>query len=306
MYFAGIDVGGSSVKLCIMSDAGSVVWEDVIPTITGDPDALARSIAAALKSTGFGCAAAGISCAGRVNKETNTIIASNLRWKNVPFADIFEKHMHCPVAIDNDVAGALYGEWSQGACQDESCVAYVALGTGVGGAFIIDGKPFRGYNNTGGEIGHMITHADGLPCACGGRGCFEQYASATALSRMADGLEPPEVFRRAEEGDPAMCEVLTAYAHELAIGLANVIGVFRPRLIALGGGLAGAGRALLDRVTEQLIHHCPSMPSQEIPAIRLATLGNRGGMIGGAMMARDLWLSRREQQSAVCAKNPEL
>jgi len=286
MCYAGIDIGGTSVKLCMMDEQGSIVWEDSIPTIPGDAELIADRITTALQASGIAFKAAGISCAGRVFKATGKVIASNLKWMNVPFVSMMEERLGCPVVIDNDVAGALYGEWSIGACRHVNYVAYVILGTGVGGAFIIDGKPFRGHNNTGGEVGHMITHADGRPCACGGRGCFEQYASAPALSRMADGLPTQEIFRLAAEGDADMQHILDEYAHELAIGLANIIGTFRPELVVLGGGLANAGDALLNRVKDQLHHHCPSMPTQEIPEIRLATLGNKAGMIGGAMMAR--------------------
>lgn len=286
MCYAGIDIGGTSVKLCMMDEQGSIVWEGSIPTIPGDAALMADRITAALQASGIAFKAAGISCAGRVFKAAGKVITSNLKWMNVPFVAMMEERLGCPVVIDNDVAGALYGEWSIGACRHVNYVAYVILGTGVGGAFIIDGKPFRGHNNTGGEVGHMITHADGLPCACGGRGCFEQYASAPALSRMAGGLPTQDIFRLAAEGDADMQRILDEYAHELAIGLANIIGTFRPELVVLGGGLANAGDALLNRVKDQLHHHCPSMPTQEIPEIRLATLGNKAGMIGGAMMAR--------------------
>ncbi len=292
MCYAGIDIGGTSVKLCMMDETGAITWEHSIPTIPGDAALMADKITAALQESGISFKAAGISCAGRVFKDTGKVIASNLRWLNVPFAAMMEERLGCPVAIDNDVAGALYGEWSIGACHNVNYVAYVILGTGVGGAFIIDGKPFRGHNNTGGEVGHMITHADGLSCACGGRGCFEQYASAPALSRMAGGLPTQEIFRLAEEGDADMQRILDEYAHELAIGLANIIGIFRPELVVLGGGLANAGDALLNRVRHQLHHHCPTMPRQEIPDIALASLGNKAGMIGGAMMARALCISR--------------
>ena len=289
MLFAGIDVGGTSVKWCLVDEAGQLVREGSIKTIIADPQALADAIAQTLKATGLSFAAAGVSCAGRVNKETNTIIASNLRWRHVPFQSMLQASLGCPVTIDNDVAGALMGEWAQGACRNEKHAAYLTLGTGVGGAFLIDGKPFRGYNNTGGEIGHMVIHGDGLPCTCGGKGCFEQYASATALARMAGGVDAKEVFARAADGDEAMAAVLDQYAHELAIGLANIIGVFRPRMIVLGGGVAGAGDALLSRVEDQLRNHCPSMPGQELPKLVTAALGNKAGMIGGAMMGKALW-----------------
>ena len=175
--------------------------------------------------------------------------------------------------------GRTVNKWNLGS------ILFFSIGTGIGGAFLIDGRPFRGYNNTGGEIGHMITHADGLPCACGGRGCFEQYASATALSRMAGGIPVPEVFARAEAGDPSMSDVLDAYAHELAVGLSGLFAVFRPQVLVIGGGVSEAGEPFLRRVRFHAYEKCPSTPAQEKPDIRLARLGNMAGVIGGAALA---------------------
>lgn len=297
MFFAGIDIGGTAVKLCVMNERGQILREGAVDTIRDDPEGLADRIAEALEGMNYPLTAAGVSCAGRVNTQTGLIIASNLRWMKVPFRAILEQRLGCPVSIDNDVAGALYGEWTQGACQDERNVLYITLGTGVGGAFLLDGKPYRGHNNTGGEVGHMITHADGLPCACGGRGCMEQYTSMTALSRMAGGISTYEVFRRAEAGDEAMNRVLDQYAHELAIGLANLTGMLRFELVVLGGGGANAGEPLLRRVRDQLYNHCPSMPTQELPRITLATLGNKAGMIGGGMLAIKNWQKAHQEEA---------
>ena len=154
MLFAGIDVGGTSVKLGVLDENGQVFFKGAVDSLACDPEALADRIAEALSEYRGKFAAAGISCAGRVELEHRTVVAGNLRWYDVPFADIMEKKLGCPAAIDNDVAGALMGEWKFGACAGEKHVAYIALGTGVGGAFLIDGKPFRGYNNTGaaGEV----------------------------------------------------------------------------------------------------------------------------------------------------------
>jgi len=296
MYFAGIDIGGTAVKLCVMDQNGDILREGSVKTIRENPEGLADLIAQALEGFELPLTAAGVSCAGRVNTQTGLIIASNLKWMRVPFRTILEERLGCPVSIDNDVAGALYGEWTKGACVNERNVLYLTLGTGVGGAFLLDGKPYRGHDNTGGEVGHMITHADGLPCACGGRGCMEQYTSMTALSRMAGGITTYEVFRRAAEGDEKMNRVLDEYAHELVIGLANLTGMLRFELVVLGGGGANAGEPLLRRVREQLYEHCPSMPTQEKPRITLATLGNKAGMIGGGMLAIRRWQEAHTQQ----------
>lgn len=288
MYYAGIDVGGTTVKLGILNEDWKTVWRREIPTLRGDAEALSRAIAAALFESKLPLRAAGISCAGRVNLVTRRVTASNLRWDSVPFAEHMETALGCPVAIDNDIAGALMGEWKLGACAGEKYVLYMALGTGIGGAFLIDGKPFRGWDNTGGEVGHMVTHADGLPCVCGGRGCFEQYASAKALEQRAGGTPAKEVFARAEKGDKAMCDVLDDYVHELVIGIAGLLSVFRPQLVVIGGGLSLAGEALLSRIRAQLAARCPCLPKQDKPCIVAASLGNDAGFIGGAMLAMEI------------------
>lgn len=288
MFFAGIDVGGTTVKLGVMDENGQIVFKGAVNSIVDNPEAMADRIAQALSDYAGKLAAAGISCAGRVNSQTNLVIAGNLKWVDVPFGKLVEERLGCPVAIDNDVAGALMAEWKFGACKGEKNVVYISFGTGVGGAFLIDGETFRGYNNTGGEIGHMITHAEGLPCACGGHGCYEKYAAATALIRMAGGLEPREIFRRAEAGDEEMNAVLDAYVHEIAIGLSGLICVFRPQLVVVGGGISNAGEPLLRRLRDHVFNKCPSIPNQEKPRVELAMMGNDAGMIGGCAMAMEL------------------
>ena len=128
MYYAGIDVGGTTVKLGILNEDWKTVWRREIPTLRGDAEALSRAIAAALFESKLPLRAAGISCAGRVNLVTRRVTASNLRWDSVPFAEHMETALGCPVAIDNDIAGALMGEWKLGACAGEKYVLYMALG----------------------------------------------------------------------------------------------------------------------------------------------------------------------------------
>jgi len=288
MLYAGIDVGGTSVKIGVLDEKGALLHRTSVKSIAGDAAALAAKIADALSEYSGRIAAAGVSCAGSVDLTRRTVDAGNLSWDDEPFADMLEQRLGCPVAIDNDVAGALMGEWKLGACRGERNVFYITLGTGVGGGFLIEGRPFRGVNNYGGEVGHIVTHADGLPCTCGGRGCLEQYTSAPALIRMSGGVEPPEVFRRAEEGDEAMQTVLEAYIHELAIGIASMMAVFNPEMVVIGGGISNAGEPLLRRVIDHIQHKCPSIPGQPKPRIVLAQLGNMAGVIGGAVMAMEL------------------
>lgn len=288
MYCAGIDVGGTTVKLGIFDEQGEMIRKGAVDTVRGDARALAKRITEGLKAFGLPLETAGVCTAGCVNLETGLVSASNLGWTDVPFAKILEEELGCPVAIDNDASGALMGEWKKGACQGENNILYITLGTGIGGAFVVNGKPLRGHDNMGGELGHIITHAEGLPCKCGGKGCFEQYASATALMRMAGGLDGAEIFARAEAGDEEMNRVLDAYAHELAIGIANMVTLLRFEVVVFGGGVSHAGEALLRRVRDQVYNHCPAMARQTHPRIMCAQLGNAAGIIGAGMLAMEL------------------
>lgn len=287
MFFAGIDIGGTTVKSTIMNEYGRIVYQSTIGSVKGDPYKMAEDIAIGLAGFRSPIASAGLSCAGQVNRETRLVTASNLQWLDVPFIDMMEDVLRCPVDADNDVAGALYAESQVGVCAGEDYVAYISLGTGVGGAFLIGGRPFRGWDNSGGEIGHMITHAGGRPCSCGGRGCFEQYACSSALTRPA-GVPVREIFRQVRAGVPQMIAILDEYVHELCIGLAGIIHVFRPHMVVLGGGIGSAGDVLVSRVRYEMQHNCPSIPNSPMPAIVSATLGNLAGSVGGCFLAAEI------------------
>ena len=287
MFFAGIDIGGTTVKSTIMNENGRIVYQSTIGSVKGDPDQLAANIAAGLSGFRSPITAAGLSCAGKVNRETRLITATNLKWLEVPFEEIMENALQCPVTADTDVAGALYAESRVGACVGEKYVAYVSLGTGIGGAFLVDGKPFRGYNNTGGEVGHMITHAGGKPCPCGGKGCFEQYASSSSMTRRA-GVPVREIFRQVRAGNPDMIALLDDYVQELCIGLAGIVHVFFPHMVVLGGGIGSAGEILVSRVRTVMETNCPSLPHSPMPMFVSAQLGNLAGSVGGCFLAGDM------------------
>lgn len=286
--YAGVDIGGTSVKLGFVDEEGRLAR--TFSTYTGAiaPELMAERVAALIADSGIKPDGIGIVTAGRVNPQTGYVDAGNLKWWAVPLRSIMEDKLGMPVCVDNDVQGALYAEWKTGVCRGVDNAVYIALGTGIGGAFIINGEFYRGRNHDGGEIGHMITHADGESCSCGGRGCFERYASAAALSRMAGGVNTRQVFAQAARGDMRMSGLLKRYTHELCIGIASVSVVFRPDIIVLGGGLSGAGAALLDPVMEELRTASPTIPRGVVPNVQLASLGNSAGVMGAALMAMDM------------------
>ena len=288
MYYAGIDIGGTHLKMGVLDGAtGEFVRLDRRETPKDGPQAVAATIAEMIRACGFDISGVGAVSAGRVDPQRGTVIAGNLGWWNVPMGDYLREAVGVPVAIDNDVQGALYAEWRAGVCRGMRDVVYVALGTGIGGAFLINGATWRGSDHSGAEVGHIVTHADGEDCSCGGRGCWERYASAAALSRMAGGMDAAEVIARVQAGDARLGEIYTRYIHELAIGVSSLVSVFRPELLVLGGGLSEAGEALLAPLRQELETASPSIPRGPKARLALASLGNRAGILGAAMLAMD-------------------
>ena len=296
MYIAGIDIGGTAVKMGVM-DGETQALVRTMRRETGrlSPEEMARAIgemfremnAAILNEKGEAICSAGVVCAGRVYPDEGLVTAGNLGWMKEPLGKFLRAELGVPVVMDNDVQGALYGEWKYGICRGVQNVVYVTLGTGIGGAFLINGATYRGENNEGAEIGHLVTHADGESCSCGGRGCWEVYASAVALSRYAGGAQPKEIFTKAAAGDEQMRGALKRYVHELNIGLSSLHSMLRPDMIVLGGGLSEAGKALLGPVTEELNANSPSIPLGKPANVQLASLGNQAGMLGAALIAMD-------------------
>lgn len=297
MLYVGIDIGGTAVKIGIMDgDTNSLIYTSSAETGRLSPEGMADAIASlfadtasqALALRGEAIQGVGAVSAGLVQPETGVVVADNLGWWDIPFGPMLSERIHMPVVIDNDVQGALYGEWKAGICKNVNNVVYMTIGTGIGGAFLINGSLYRGLNHAGGEIGHMITHADGETCACGGRGCWEAYGSAKALSRLAGGKEPRQIFALAQQGDAYMQSVLARYVHELAIGISSLSSMFRPDMIVIGGGLCEAGEALFEPLRRELTERAPSIPRSAAPRIERASLGNKAGILGAALMARDL------------------
>lgn len=285
MAIAGIDIGGTRIKYGLF-EGETLVWRGSSESVHGDAEALADKIAQTLSNAPGPFEKAGVGSAGRVNLQTGTVTASNLSLREALLKGLLEKKLGVPVRIDNDAQVALLAEWTRGACVGAGTVAYLTIGTGVGGALIVNGSPFRGPDNTGGELGHMITHAEGEPCPCGMRGCFERYASAQALSRMTGGrMDPPEILSRARAGDEYCKSVFGSYLRELGYGIVTIMRVFSPELIVIGGGLSRAGEYLRASLAESLEREMGAMGKKAAPRLRLAMHDNDAGIIGAAALA---------------------
>jgi len=280
----GVDVGGSSVKAGLLDEEHGLVGVVKEDSIVGDPDAMADLIS--------GLAArhkpdiVGIGTAGAVNFDTGLVSASNLKWWGISLRRMIGERLNVPVWVDNDAQAAMMAEVHSGVLTGERCAVYITLGTGVGGALLIDGRPWRGDDNTAFELGHIITHAGGELCPCGRRGCFESYASISALSRYAGGRPPREVIDGALAGDGELVKAFDAYLFELGAGLVSVMRLFRPGVIAIGGGVSAAGDMLLNGVVRVMDEYLSVRPGEYNTRILLASHKNNAGMIGAAVLAK--------------------
>ena len=289
MRIAGVDIGGTSIKAGVLED-GKIVYKASARTPFGDPQAVCDLIAGMLQ--GQSAAFVGVGTAGSVQRGGEEVTASNLGWENVSLRRMLEARLGLPVWVDNDAQAALMAEWADGVCKGAECAVYLTLGTGIGGAMIVDGKPYRGRNNLGAEFGHMIIHPDGTRCACGRRGCLEHYASATALRRMAGDLPAKDVIRLAMDGSEEMLRCFHSYVRELCIGLNNLIMAFDPEVIVLGGGLSGAGDFLASHCQRELERIFNETTDVLSCTVRIARHRNDAGIIGAALLAQQKFLSQ--------------
>ncbi len=294
----GIDIGGTAVKLGIVDDNGCVVEQRAIPTGAERPvcEILKDIIDAAtpLCET-YHPRAVGIGSPGRVDPVRGLVLrAGHLPFDNTPVRDILGGALKLPAFIDNDANCAMIAEHNIGACADVRDALMITIGTGIGGAIIIDDQLYRGHNFRAGELGHFILDLDGAPCPCGLHGCFEQYASASALCTQAataanaapdsllatlareQGMSGKAVFAAIEKGCPTAKDVLCQYGRYMAMGLNSFVKIFMPQCMVLAGGITKAGDVLLDVITPHLL------PEADV---RLSQLGGDAGILGAALLA---------------------
>lgn len=248
MFVIGIDVGGTSIKLGVVKDGGDIVYRDQ----RGTPHSIEEMIRVLREMAEsawqqYPGAEIGISCAGTLDSEGN-ITANQMGWVNAPINKLLTEQFGRPVPLENDAVCALIAEHHHGALKGFDTGILLTLGTGIGGGLIIGGQPARGYRGMHGEIGHLITHPNGILCGCGQRGCWEQYAAARALQNMADGLSVQDIMAQVKSG--GMTALWQSYIDEVVLGLSSLMMIFMPDVIAFGGGLSNAGSVLVDSIRE--------------------------------------------------------
>ena len=310
-YYAGIDLGGTFVKCGIVSEEGELLIKDKMPTqrgrsfaeIAGD---MARLAGALAEKAGVSLSGAGVGSPGVVDSKNGAIVYScNLNWRNAALAEEMESVLGVPVCVTNDANAAAWGEQFIGAGKGFRNVVFVTLGTGVGGGIVIDGKLFEGFRSAGAEIGHTVIRMNGERCGCGRKGCFEAYASATALIRQTRramekhpesemwklcGGDPEKVdgrtsFDGMRAGDRTAKTVVKNYIGYLSEGVTNLCNEFRPEAVLLGGGISAEGDTLVKPLSELVDRKVYGGTDYAPVKILKASLGNDAGMFGAARFA---------------------
>ena len=317
MYRIGIDLGGTNIAVGLVDESMNIVVKQSMPTqaqrapelIVDDMATLCRRVAAEKGIAISEVAAVGIASPGIVDNATGRVeYANNLPFRKLPIADMLKSRIgELPVHIANDANAAAWGEAVAGAAKGSSNSVMITLGTGVGGGVIIDNKILTGFNNAGAELGHIVISAGGRQCSCGRLGCWEAYSSATALINMTrEKLEECRIKGRhtliediANErgkisgrtacdamraGDEAAAEVFREYVYYLTCGLVNIINIFQPEVISLGGGISNEGDFLLKPLIPMVRKEQYGGGIVPETQIRIAKLGNDAGIVGAAML----------------------
>jgi len=313
-YYCGIDLGGTNIKAGIVDGEGNLLNKLSIKTnadramedIIHDMGRLASDAIkdAGLETKDIECI--GIGSPGTPDNEEGLLVySSNLPFNKAPMRKLIREVIDLPVYIDNDANCAAMAEAVAGAAKGTRDSVTITLGTGVGAGVIIDGRIYSGFNQAGSEFGHTVLVSGGVQCGCGRKGCFEQYASASALARMtreAAEADPDSLLNKIHEqegewnariafiamreGDKTAEQVVDMYTSYLADGLANAINTFMPEVLVVGGGVCNEGDPLLIPMREKTMSRPYFGPGVAKTRIELAQMGNDAGIVGAAMMGK--------------------
>ncbi len=294
----GIDIGGTTTKIGLVDIHQKLIASTVMDTNAKRPaeeviGEIATRTLDLLEDQGIAmdqCIGVGIGVPGTIDSKRGIVkYSNNIQWENVELTKIMGAYLPIPIRIANDADCAALGEAVAGAGKECQDVIMLTLGTGVGGGIILDGKIYEGKGLGGSELGHMVIVENGEACTCGRKGCLEAYASATALMREAkratgEDLKPKEIFEGARAGDPKLQKLVQNYIGKLGTGIVNIVNIFRPQLVILGGGISAQEEDLLPPLREMMKTGCFGGEKGELPEIERAALGNEAGMIGAARL----------------------
>ncbi|MCP4685178.1 MAG: ROK family protein [bacterium] len=314
LAYAGIDIGGTNIKFGLVDQKGKVLFKEQRPTMADKgAEPLMHLVTNIGESLLYHAADEdleiqwlGVGTPGAVESKTGKVIGESPNiegWKGTVVGEILQERLNLPVYVDNDVNNVALAEHRFGAAVGYDSVVCVALGTGVGGGLIVNGKLWRGGNHSAGEIGHIVINDEGPACRCGSQGCLEAYCSSSAIMRrtrdkLAGGLTPAfenvldgsldnlsirKLFNAARKGDEIALEVVNETARYLAIGLAGVVNLLNPDIVIIGGGVADGGGGFVDAVSAEIRKRAFGSAVEQLRVAR-ASLGNNAGFIGAGLL----------------------
>lgn len=315
MYKLGIDLGGTNIVAGVVDKKYKIVAKASCKTAVPRPESeicdsmaeVAKKAVEKAKLTMDDIESVGIGVPGAVNPKTGVIeYSANLFFHNWEVVEMMEERLGKKVHIENDANAAALGEYLAGSAKGAKNAVAITLGTGVGGGIIIDGKIYSGSNFAGAELGHMVIVKDGKECACGRHGCWETYASATGLInltkqkilseklefsymlKLCDGdinkVNGRTAFDAMRDGDPTAKSVVEEYISYLSCGLVNIINIFQPDVLCIGGGISNEGENLLGPVRSYVERERYTKHNDKQTVICKCTLGNDAGIIGAAYL----------------------
>lgn len=295
-----IDIGGTAVKMGMVDRDGTIhARHEASVSFDGYQTPILQTVIQEAKAFCARCGCKiegiGVSATGQVDDVSGEVIGTNGKIPNYegsPIKREMEKAFSVPVYVLNDANAAALGECFAGAGKGYEQVLMITLGTGVGGGIVLGGRVFGGTRGIAGELGHFTLYKDGAPCACGKRGCFENYASTTALVRRASeaageaSLNGRIIFECAAAGDPVMNRVITEWIDDIAEGISGLVHIFNPQIVLIGGGVSAQEELLIAPLREKVLHTVMPRFAEGLRVER-AKLGNDAGMMGAAKFFMD-------------------
>jgi glucokinase len=307
----GVDVGGTKVAAGVVDERGKIVEKVLRATPSVSPARTEQVIAETVSEllTRHPARAVGLGAAGFIDEARASVrFAPNLAWREEPLRLRVEDHIGLPVVVENDANASVWAELRFGAARGHSHVIFVGVGTGIGAGMVLDGQLYRGRWGMAGEPGHVRVVPDGRLCGCGNRGCWEQYASGSALAAEArefarrspgaavrllqlaggspEGITGAQITQAAREGDPAAVQCFGTVGGWLGQGLAGLAAILDPGCFVIGGGVSDAGELLAGPARAAFARGLPGASHRHRAQIKLAELGTDAGIVGAADLAR--------------------
>ena len=311
MYRLGIDLGGTNIAAAVVDEYGIIYGRAKRKTLATRIyneifDDMAECAKDAVKESGLNfdtdIQSVGIGCPGAINADTGMVeFSNNLGFYDVPIVEYMQKALSKKIYVENDANAAAWGEFLAGCGKDTNSMVMITIGTGVGSGIVENGRLIRGAYGKGAEIGHMVMRFNGEKCTCGRKGCFEAYASATALVRQTKKaikenpssdmwkicgrklarVDGQTAFRAKDE---TAKNVVKTYLGYLAEGVVNIVNIFQPEIVCIGGGVSHEGEKILVPVRKKIKNKSFARFGKEQSNVRLASLGNDAGLIGAALL----------------------